>query len=74
MAVALVHAIAKRGEKMRGPREKPEEMEKPECDLRHGIVVPRVAHIEEAEDVLVEEVKPKEAMVFARQTAWSRSK
>src|SRR5260370_26742815 len=41
-------------------------MEKPEPDSRHGIVVVRITAIEEAKKLLVDEVEPQEAVVFAR--------
>src|SRR5437879_344616 len=41
-------------------------MEKPEPDSRHGIVVVRITPVEKAKNLLVNEIEPQEAVVFAR--------
>jgi len=38
-------------------------MQEPKQRAWDGVVVPRVAHVEESEDVLIEEIEPEEAVV-----------
>src|ERR1700674_2336460 len=41
-------------------------MEQPEPEPRDRIVIARIAQIEESQDLLVDEIKPEKAVVFAR--------
>jgi len=53
------------GGEVEAPGEKPDEMEKPEKRARDGVVVARVAKIEKAEELFVDEVEPEEAVILA---------
>ena len=44
-------------------------MEQPEVEPRNGIVIARIAQIQEAQQVLVDEIEPEEAVIFARNAA-----
>ena len=46
-------------------------MEQPEVKPRHGVVVARIAQVQEPQHVLVDEVEPEEAAVVARLAAQS---
>ena len=41
-------------------------MEEPEIEARHGVVVARIAQVQKAQKLLVDEVEPQEAVIFAR--------
>src|ERR1700683_1617653 len=56
--------LKRRGE-VDAPREKPDEVEGPEPEARDGVVVARVAQVEEAQQLLVEEEEPPEAVILA---------
>src|SRR5579859_1193186 len=49
----------------RRPGKQPQKMQQPEGQARHGVVVARIAQVQEAKDMFVDEVKPKEAMILA---------
>ena len=44
----------------------PEQVKQPELDARDGIVVARIAQIQEPQHVLVDEVEPEKAVILAR--------
>jgi hypothetical protein len=44
-------------------------MEEPEVNPRHRVVVARVAQIQEAQQVLIDEVEPEKPVVLARSAA-----
>src|SRR6267142_446522 len=46
------------------PREKPQKVKEPKPQPRHGIVITGIAQIEEAENLLVDEIEPQEAVVL----------
>src|SRR5229473_5224988 len=54
-----------RSGEINAPRKQPDQMKQPESRARHGVVVPGIAQAEEPEDMLVEKVKPEEAVIFA---------
>ncbi len=56
------------------PGKEPCEVQQPEPNARHGVVVARIAHVEEAEEMLVQEVEPEKAVVFARAECIVQSK
>src|SRR5205823_2594417 len=56
---------AERERQGHAPWEQPREVQQPEPDAGHGVVVPRIPHVKEAEEMLVKEVEPEEAVVLA---------
>ena len=44
-------------------------MEQPEIQARHRIVIARIAHVQKTQQLLVDEIKPQEAVIFARSAA-----
>src|SRR5262249_26673049 len=48
------------------PGKQPKKMQEPEPEPGHRIVVTRIPEIEESKQVLIDEVKPKEAVILAR--------
>jgi hypothetical protein len=57
------------GRKVDAPGKQPEQMEEPEVQSRDRIVVARRAQIQEPQHLLVHEVEPQEAVVFAGHAA-----
>ena len=50
------------------PGKQPDQVEKPKVHARHGVVITRIAEIQEAKQLFVDEEKPPEAMVFTWDT------
>jgi hypothetical protein len=51
--------------KVDAPGKQPDEMEEPEVEARDGVVVARITKIQEAQHLLVDEIEPQKAVVFA---------
>ena len=49
-------------------------MKQPEQMARDGVVIARVAHIQKAQQLFIEEIEPEEAVVFARRAAHGKDK
>ena len=47
------------------PGEEPYEVQQPEPESRDGVVVARIAQVQEAEEVLIEKVEPEKAVILA---------
>ena len=57
--------------KIHRPGKEPHQVQRPEQQARHGVVVARIAQVEEAQQVFVEEVEPEESAILARaRRAW----
>ena len=41
-------------------------MKKPEVEARYGIVIPRIAQIQEPQKLFIDEEKPKKSVILAR--------
>ena len=48
------------------PRKQPDQVKQPEIQARHGVVVVRIAQVQEAQQLLVDEEEPEEAVILAR--------
>ena len=52
--------------KVHAPGKQPDQVKQPEPDPRHGVVVARIAQIQEAQQLLVDEEEPEETVILAR--------
>jgi hypothetical protein len=53
------------GGKIDAPGKEPEQVQKPESKARNGVVVARVAEIQKAQDVFIDEVEPEKSVILA---------
>ena len=58
-------AQLQRRRKIHAPREKPQQVEQPEVQPRHRVVVPRIPQVQKPQHVLVDEVEPEEPVIRA---------
>ena len=52
------------GGKIHAPGKQPHQVQQPEVKARHGIVVSRIAQIQKAEQLLIDEEEPKKSMIL----------
>ncbi len=53
------------GREINAPGKQPDQMEQPEIEARDGIVIARVAKIQKAQKLLIDEEKPEKAVILA---------
>ena len=53
-------------EQINRPREDPDQVQQPEPQPWHSVVIARVSQVQKTQQVFVEEVEPEEPAVFAR--------
>ncbi len=56
------------------PREKTQQMKAPKQRPGNGVVITRITHIQEAQQLLIHEIKPEEAVILTRHAAHGKHK
>ena len=52
--------------KINAPGKQPHQMKRPEIEARDGVVIPRIAQVQKAQKLLIDEEKPEKAVILAR--------
>ena len=72
--ICRAEALAEGGEECQAPGEEPDKVQEPEPEARDGVVIARVAHVQKAQQLLVDEKEPQETVILARAAVHAQGK